>query len=136
MRDIASRACWDKEMSQRTDKHQLREEPVRSTLNHRYVCPVCGFLLQHPPEDFNICPSCGVEFGYETESRSFSELRDEWLRSGAQWASKVHPIPSNWNAVKQLANLGTITVPSGSPDWITVRTTPNIELGRVTVLAS
>jgi hypothetical protein len=65
-------------------------------------CPVCGFGLDYPPNDFVICPSCGVEFGYETAGRSYYEIRDEWVRSGAHWASRVIPEPLAWNPYLQM----------------------------------
>jgi len=75
----------------------------------KYLCPICGYNLENPPEDFNICPSCGVEFGYETASRTFEELRKEWLSTGAKWASRVEKEPKGWDAILQLANLGVLT---------------------------
>src|SRR5215471_10595632 len=68
----------------------------------RHPCPVCGFGLKYPPDDFNICPSCGVEFGYETAGRSFHDLRQEWVDAGAHWSSQVHHPPNNWNPWLQL----------------------------------
>jgi hypothetical protein len=70
----------------------------------KYLCPICGYLMSYPADDFNICPSCGVEFGYETIDRSYSDLRKEWLASGANWASRVVPVPQNWNPYRQLKN--------------------------------
>lgn len=69
-----------------------------------YPCPVCGFGLDYPPDDFVICPSCGVEFGYETAGRSFYQLREEWVNSGAHWASRVITEPDNWNPYLQMSN--------------------------------
>jgi predicted RNA-binding Zn-ribbon protein involved in translation (DUF1610 family) len=60
----------------------------------RYPCPVCGFHLEYPPDDFNICPSCGVEFGYETASRSFYDLRREWINTGAPGRFKTKRLES------------------------------------------
>jgi len=48
-----------------------------------FPCPICGFPdLDEPPYDsdgenpsFDICPCCGIEFGYEDCGRSHSELR-------------------------------------------------------------
>jgi hypothetical protein len=74
--------------------------------NQKYPCPVCGFHLDYPADDFNICPSCGVEFGYETAGRTFAELRDEWINAGARWASSVIPQPKGWNQWMQLLNAG------------------------------
>jgi hypothetical protein len=72
----------------------------------RYPCPVCGFNLKYPAEDFNICPSCGVEFGYETAGRSYADLRKEWVATGPAWASRVHPSPGGWNPWLQLICAG------------------------------
>lgn len=69
---------------------------------------MCGFGLAYPPDDFVICPSCGVEFGYETAGRSFSVLRDEWIASGARWASHVVAPPPGWDAWNQLTEAGYI----------------------------
>jgi len=57
------------------------------------VCPVCGYFLEHPPADFTICPSCRTEFGYDDAGRTHAELRDSWLRGGAQWWSESVPKP-------------------------------------------
>jgi predicted RNA-binding Zn-ribbon protein involved in translation (DUF1610 family) len=82
-------------------------------LGIRYTCPVCGYDgLEYPPSDFTICPSCGVEFGYETAGRSLFELRQEWVSTGANWASRVDAKPKAWNPWLQLNNAHLIyTVP-------------------------
>jgi hypothetical protein len=48
-------------------------------------CPVCGYAkLAEPPYDktgcasFEICPSCGTEFGYHDASKSHAEPRRLW----------------------------------------------------------
>ena len=69
------------------------------------ICPVCGYLMQHPATDYHICPSCGTEFGYDDAGRSHAELRAEWLRSGAKWWSPVDPQPPQWDPYLQLENL-------------------------------
>jgi hypothetical protein len=64
---------------------------------------VCGYAgLEYPATDFTICPSCGVEFGYENAGRSFFELRQEWVNTGAHWASRVDAKPKTWNPWLQL----------------------------------
>lgn len=90
------------------DQFGIRGGLVLKIKNHReeYPCPVCGFALAYPPDDFVICPSCGVEFGYETAGRSFAELRREWVTTGARWASRVDPKPKNWNPWLQLIQAG------------------------------
>ena len=47
-----------------------------------------------------------MEFGYETAGRSFSELRREWIATGARWASRVCPTPDGWNPWMQLIEAG------------------------------
>ena len=76
--------------------------------NHRQVCPVCGYKgLGEPPRDregnasFEICPSCGTEFGYDDATKSAAQLRREWLGRGAGWWSKAVKPPKNWNPVMQ-----------------------------------
>jgi len=99
--------------------------------NNGYACPVCGYLgFDEPPwsdngsPSYDICPSCGVEFGYgdfrqdEAERRKrWRDLRQEWISRGMQWSSPVEPQPSDWNPVKQLQSIGTeITGLSGEQD--------------------
>lgn len=70
-----------------------------------YLCPVCGYQMQDPPRDYNICPSCGTEFGHHDVNASISDLRSAWLRTGPKWWSTVTPAPENWRPFEQLANL-------------------------------
>src|ERR1700722_1795355 len=49
-------------------------------------CPVCGYAkLAEPPYDktgcasFEICPSCGIEFGYHDASKSHADQPDPCL---------------------------------------------------------
>jgi hypothetical protein len=72
----------------------------------QYPCPVCGFLMDYPAEDFNICPSCGVEFGAETSVFSYEVLRQNWVNHGAKWSSFFRPIPYGWDGLLQLLNAG------------------------------
>src|SRR6266446_4815425 len=46
------------------------------------TCPVCGYEMDDPPRDYNICPSCGTEFGLHDVNASISELRAAWLQTG------------------------------------------------------
>lgn len=71
----------------------------------RYLCPVCGYRMEDPPRDYNICPSCGTEFGYHDENASITELRATWLRNGLQWWSPVDPQPENWDPYEQVAEV-------------------------------
>ncbi|MGH8013635.1 MAG: hypothetical protein ACREQ4_14155 [Candidatus Binataceae bacterium] len=69
-------------------------------------CPVCGYdSLTKPPVDYNICPCCGTEFGYDDIAHSWDELRTLWLSGGARWFSKHTPAPAEWNVLNQVAQL-------------------------------
>jgi len=70
-----------------------------------YQCKVCAYpQMPHPPNDYNICPCCGVEYGLDDAFESHAELRDEWLLAGGPWFSEVNPFlrPANWDAWSQL----------------------------------
>jgi predicted RNA-binding Zn-ribbon protein involved in translation (DUF1610 family) len=80
----------------------------------RYICPVCGFPdLDEPPYDeskcasFDICPSCGTEYGYHDATRSHSELRREWVRNGMRWWSQSRKPSKGWDPELQLRQLKT-----------------------------
>lgn len=85
-----------------------------------YRCPVCGFLgFPEPPwtEDgrasLEICPSCGVQFGYTdvagedavARSRAHDEWRAQWIADGCPWRG-AHPPPAGWDPEAQLEALG------------------------------
>lgn len=70
-----------------------------------YPCPVCGYSeLPDPPVDmsYEICPSCGTEFGYSDFRRSHEELMVAWVRTGPAWFASWMPPPPNWNPRRQL----------------------------------
>ncbi len=72
-----------------------------------YICPVCGYdQLEDPPRDYNICESCGTEFGYHDANISHAELRRRWIVEGALWHDRRIPPPSHWDPVTQLGNIG------------------------------
>lgn len=62
--------------------------------------------MQVPPVNYNICASCGTEFGLHDENASLEELRAAWMMTGPRWWSKTESQPNNWNPFLQLANLG------------------------------
>ena len=70
------------------------------------MCPVCGYKMEEPPRDYNICPSCGTEFGNHDLNASIEDLRKAWLRTGPRWWSETEPQPKDWNPFKQLLILG------------------------------
>jgi hypothetical protein len=74
-------------------------------------CPVCGFHgLDEPAYNsfgcpsFEICPSCGTEFGYDDAKKSHESLRDEWIAKGMPWWADDKPAP-DWDPVQQLRSL-------------------------------
>lgn len=70
-----------------------------------YLCPVCGYGMEDPPSDFNICPSCGTEFGYHDANVSTNTLRAAWLRNGGKWWSATDPKPDGWDPYAQVSDL-------------------------------
>src|SRR5450759_1517151 len=94
------------------------------------LCPVCGYEMDEPPVDFNICLSCGTEFWLHTANATISELREAWLRTGPVWWSETEPQPENWNPILQLKRIAdqakecgevasTVVVMSSSGNMIT-----------------
>jgi hypothetical protein len=68
-----------------------------------YTCPVCGFSrMPHPPQDYNLCPCCGTEFGLDDTECTHAELRAAWLQRGAPWFSEAFPPEPTWNPYVQL----------------------------------
>jgi len=80
-------------------QHGILSLRVSSPLN---TCPVCGYRLDDPPENHNICPSCGTEFGFDDLYRTHEQLRARWLGRGAAWWSDSDPTPAGCNPQKQL----------------------------------
>jgi hypothetical protein len=89
------------------------------SVNNEYQCPVCGYIgFDEPPwasdvsPSYDICPSCGTEFGYqdfgqnELERRArWQTLRQEWIGRGMPWSSSVDPKPAEWDPIKQLRGI-------------------------------
>lgn len=71
-----------------------------------YKCPVCAYDMPYAPTNYNICPSCGTEFGADDVDWSYTELRRNWLRRGAPWFSCTIQRPDNWNPFRQLLSGG------------------------------
>jgi hypothetical protein len=77
-----------------------------------YTCPVCGYPeLGEPPRSpsgggsYEICPSCGFEFGVSDDDLGFSydEWRQRWIALGMPWeSSEVRPPPAGWDPLRQL----------------------------------
>jgi hypothetical protein len=100
----------------------------------RDLCPVCGFSLESTASDFNICPSCGTEFGIDDVEHGVAELQKIWLLNGAQWASPVDKKPKNWEPFKQLEKLGTLNpATEATPAVIFLKREPNVNAGELVV---
>ncbi len=69
------------------------------------LCYVCGYEMDEPPSEYNICPSCGTEFGVNDANASVEELREAWIETGPKWWSDTDPKPPNWNPFEQLARI-------------------------------
>lgn len=69
-----------------------------------FLCPVCYFnQMPDPPEDYNICPCCGTEFGLDDEFKHHMQLRQEWIEGGMKWFFREPP--PFWNPASQLTNI-------------------------------
>jgi len=76
-----------------------------------YTCPVCGYnKLNEPPYDvhnspsYEICPSCGTEFGFDDFATSIPNLRQKWIENGMEfWNASAKP--DDWNPLLQLKNI-------------------------------
>jgi len=83
---------------------------------HEYIdwgfhCPACGYPYLNNPHhrepggaSYEICPSCGIQFGYDDDDLGISYLvwRERWIANGMLWFSKSITPPNNWNAEVQL----------------------------------
>jgi hypothetical protein len=78
-----------------------------------FICTICGYPnLDESPRDetgapsFEICPSCGGEFGYNDATPEAEEnYRRNWIQNGAQWLDSSLK-PTDWNLRNQLLNIG------------------------------
>jgi hypothetical protein len=81
-----------------------------------FTCPVCGYpALEEAPRSssgggsYEICPSCGFEFGVSDDDLGFSyaEWRQRWVDFGMKWWSiEIEPPPDGWDAKRQLEEAG------------------------------
>ncbi|MCB1208851.1 MAG: hypothetical protein KDK97_05970 [Verrucomicrobiales bacterium] len=77
-----------------------------------HTCPVCSYpKLREAPRgksggaSFEICPSCGFQFGVsdDDDGISYDEWRQHWVEEGMIWSSKGIPQPKGWKASVPLA---------------------------------
>lgn len=69
------------------------------------LCTVCGYEMEEGPRDYNICSSCGTEFGLHDVNSTVENLRYVWLSGGAKWYSAAIPPPTKWDPIQQLASM-------------------------------
>jgi hypothetical protein len=80
-------------------------------------CPVCGFGLDFAPwigdsPADELCPSCGIQFGYDdsnqsTKAERYRGWRTKWIDGGMNWFSAGTKKPESWNPVEQLRHVQT-----------------------------
>jgi len=77
------------------------------------TCPVCGYPdLREVPRSkrsggsYEICPSCGFQFGVTDDDQGFSyeQWRATWRSGGMKWSSQQKQ-PANWDPAAQLARI-------------------------------
>ena len=86
-------------------------------------CPVCGYDLglepwRGPSASHQICPSCGIEFGYDdvpeggglkgTREAVYDYWRSKWIDGGMAWWSMSRPMPPGWDPGQQLKRIGVV----------------------------
>lgn len=79
-----------------------------------HTCPCCGYpALQQAPRSksgggsYEICPSCGFQFGVSDDDAGFTyeRWREQWIAQGSHWTSKGVAPPPGWDPELQLASL-------------------------------
>jgi hypothetical protein len=83
------------------------------------LCPACGFELDEPAwsDGFGsqeICPCCGLQFGYDDACGGRSDLREgfyigwrvRWIKEGHPWSGARTRRPPEWSPTKQLERIG------------------------------
>ncbi len=79
-----------------------------------YTCPICGYpCLTEPPRSkegggsYEICNSCGFEFGFHDDDRgwSYEAWRQKWIDEVMPWRVRSIPRPRDWDPVQQLKKL-------------------------------
>ena len=95
---------------------------LRWTEDGRPICPVCGHISAHASTNhvyeetgnsvaglptiqptYNICPSCGVEFGNEDLNYVGMSLEESWKELRKDWLGRSIDAT---RAIEQLRNLG------------------------------
>ena len=84
------------------------------------LCPVCGYDLKFEPwkgksASHEICPSCGIEFGYDDVPEAsgekgrrkevYARWRKKWVEGGMEWSSEGIDPPESWDPRNQLKRI-------------------------------
>ncbi|MDQ0726960.1 hypothetical protein [Microbacterium sp. W4I20] len=85
-------------------------------------CRVCGYEPEEAPwgpdgrfGSFDICPCCGVEWGYEDSTFSASvRYRDRWIEQGAGWHDRRTPADGMTTAAR--LERAWVTAPASPPE--------------------
>jgi hypothetical protein len=89
-----------------------------------HTCPVCAYpKLTEVPRgrsgggSYEICPSCGFQFGVSDDDAGFTYAawRAKWKKAGAKWSSKGITPPARWDAEKQLQKVQPEPRPASRP---------------------
>jgi hypothetical protein len=88
-----------------------------------HICPVCGYpdldepaYYENGAPNYDICSACGFQSGYHDDGVWFNEpeirdihkkYRDKWIAGGMKFKHTKY-IPTNWDPVRQLLNIGII----------------------------
>lgn len=97
-------------------------------MNADLLCPECGFLLDRPAwsdagGSFEICPSCGIQFGYTDAAGGDPGRRAQlWLEwrarstgQGCPWNSVGRMPPAAWDPSEQVARVASGTAVAERP---------------------
>lgn len=102
-------ADWDP----RAQLDALVSKEAKEKPTWHYTCSVCGYpALDDPPRSaggggsYEICPSCGFEYGYSDDDQGYSyeQWRAKWVAEGMPWRDDgIEPPPEGWDPRRQLA---------------------------------
>jgi len=79
-----------------------------------HPCPVCAYpdlrepaRRAHSGGSYEICPSCGFQFGVSDDDRgiTYAQWRRRWRAQGMQWSSRAVAPPADWYPATQLGRL-------------------------------